>query len=290
MANYQMGLFREPERWAPEDARALVSEVLARAKLDALLLSNQPRQWRGDANPLATLGGRDSPSFAYSTRFIGDFEAWTLAHFSAASRKKRRAKTRRLAALGAPAHRRADTPAERRAALDAFFAQKQARMKMRGLPNEFDAPANVALVERLAALDPSVFELHVLKLGERCAAVFGGLYAHQRLSGLIFSHDVADDVAPMSPGEGLIVEIVRDGFARGRAEFDLGVGEARYKSECCETPEPLFDSAFAATLSGRLAAHAFLAARALKRKIKHAPKLFDWARAVERWGVRLRVR
>ena len=62
----------------------------------------------------------------------------------------------------------------------------------------------------------------------------------------------------------MVQAVVADAIARGFAEFDLGVGEARYKDEACEIVEPLFDSAFAVTLKGRLAAWAFLAARRAK--------------------------
>ena len=71
----------------------------------------------------------------------------------------------------------------------------------------------------------------------------------------------------------MVQAVVADAIARGFAEFDLGVGEARYKDEACEIVEPLFDSAFAVTLKGRLAAWAFLAARRAKRSVKRSPRL-----------------
>ena len=157
------------------------------------------------------------------------------------------------------------------------------------LPNEFEAPDNVALIERLAGAEPAL-ELHALKVGERIVSVFGGLCAHGRLSGLIFSHDISEDVAAASPGELILAEIVRDAIRRNLAEFDLGVGEARYKSECCEVAEPLIDAAFAATFFGRVAASLFLQMRALKRRVKRSPRFLELARRAQRWDFRLRVR
>jgi CelD/BcsL family acetyltransferase involved in cellulose biosynthesis len=289
MANYQMGLFRDPESWSVEDAATLVAEVLRLARLDWLQFSNQPLAWRGRPNPLAALGGKESPSFAYYTSLTDDYEAWSRAHFSAHARKKRRAKTRRLEALGPVIHERAETPEARRAALDAFFAQRRARMGVRNLPNEFDEPENVTFIERLAGAEQAL-ELHALKVGERIVAVFGGLCAHGRLSGLIFSHDISEDVAPSSPGELLIAELAREAIQRKLVEFDLGIGEARYKSECCEIVEPLIDAAFAATFFGRVAASLFLRMRALKRRVKRSPRLLDLARLAQRWDFTLRVR
>ncbi len=292
MANYQMGLFREPEAWSCESVRAWLREAARLARVDAFTFSHQPRAWRGAKNPLAALGGQDSPSFAYCTELGADENAWTLRHFSSTARKKRRAKARKLGALGHVAHRRLHDAAERRAALDAFLAQKRARTAALGLANEFDDPAHVAFLERLASDrdDGAALELHALAAGDRLVAVFGALEAHGRLAGLLFSHDIAEDVAPASPGKLLVAEIVRDSIARGLQELDFGVGEAPYKSECCETVEPLFDSAYPATLAGHLAAGVFLAARRAKRIVKQNPALFERALSVERLWLELRAR
>ena len=56
--------------------------------------------------PCRELGGAASPSFAHMTRLDGDYPRWLAAHYSADARKKRRAKTRRLAAIGEIALRR----------------------------------------------------------------------------------------------------------------------------------------------------------------------------------------
>ena len=166
---------------------------------------------------------------------------------------------------------------------------KGARACAKNLPNEFDEPENVALIERLAGAEEAL-ELHALKVGERIVSVFAGLCAHGRLSGLIFSHDVSEDAAPASPGELILAEIARDAIRRNLAEFDLGVGEARYKSECCEVVEPLIDAAFAATFFGRAAAWLFLRMRALKRRVKRSPRFLELARRAQRWDFMLRVR
>ena len=103
--------------------------------------------------------------------------------------------------------------------------------------------------------------------------MFGALPGAERLSGLFIGHDGDPEIARSSPGEIMVQAVVADAIARGFAEFDLGVGEARYKDEACEIVEPLFDSAFAVTLKGRLAAWAFLAARRAKRSVKRSPRL-----------------
>ena len=174
-------------------------------------------------------------------------------------------------------------PALRAQVLSAFLAQKRLRMRALGLDNDFDNPTTVELLRRLLALDsvdeaPASLELHALFAGDRIVSIFGGFVGLSRLSGLIISFDFDRAVAMCSPGELLIIEIVRNAIPRGLTAFDLGIGEARYKSECCETVEPLVDSALGVSTLGRLAAPAFLQARRAKRFVKQSPLLLSLAR------------
>jgi CelD/BcsL family acetyltransferase involved in cellulose biosynthesis len=115
-------------------------------------------------------------------------------------------------------------------------------------------------------------------LGDRVIATFGALASGDRLSGLIVAFDGAEEVARCSPGELLVIEVVRSAIERGFHTFDLGVGESRYKSACCETPEPLFDTIFATSPLGRAAAPLFRARQTLKGRTKRSPVLMRLAR------------
>ena len=245
-----MGLFRAGVEWTQRDLAALLREAaaLANPPIDAYTLANQPYIWGGARNPLASLGARPSPSCAYSSALPDSFPVWRDAHFSKATQKKLRKKARRLELIGPLAHLRAGGADEARVVIDAFLPQKRARMRALGLPNEFDGEPTTALLTRLSGGDAPLLELHALRVGERIVATFAGFSDGVRLSGLFLSHDIDPAVAASSPGELLIVEVVRDAIERGLAAFDLGVGEARYKNECCETTEALFDSALAVLL------------------------------------------
>jgi len=285
LANFQMGLFRAGVEWTQADLVALLREAASRAnpRIDAYMLANQPFVWGGVRNPLASLGARPSPSCAYSSALPDSFPVWRDAHFSKATQKKLRKKARRLELIGPLAHLRAGGADEARAVIDAFLPQKRARMRALGLPNEFDGEPTTALLTRLSGGDPPLLELHALRVGERIVATFVGFSDGVRLSGLFLSHDMDPAVAASSPGELLIVEVVRDAIERGLAAFDLGVGEARYKNECCETTEALFDSVLAVSFSGRAVAAAFLAGRRVKQRIKQSPRLFRLALRARRF-------
>ncbi len=287
MANFQMGLFHPDYDWTSEAVATLLrrAALVARPRIDFFTFASQPERWRDTINPLTRLDCQPSPSFAYSSALPADFATWLEARFSRPSRKKLRKKAARLAAMGGFAHRRANDAEETSLMLEAFFAQKRARARELGQNDEFAKASVASFLRALAepqAADRSIFEAHGLFAGERLVAVFGALRHERRLSGLILSHDSAPEVAAASPGELLVIEVVRDAIARGLTEFDLGVGEARYKSECCETTEPLFDSAFGVTFAGRFGAAAYLALRATKRSIKQSPRLLAFARRATR--------
>ena len=272
-SNFNLGLFRSGGGWSRDDVAALFAAAAAQAapRLDAFLLSNQPLSWRGIANPLAGDEPQPSPSFAYASALPGDFSAWLDARASKDAKKKMRKKRARLEATAPLVHGRAAGAQEIDRALAAFHAERRARTEALGAPDPYSSAAAQEFLARLAR--DGALELHVLAHGERVIAVFGALPGAERLSGLFIGHDGDPEIARGSPGEIMVHAVVADAIARGFAEFDLGVGEARYKDEACEIVEPLFDSAFAVTLKGRLAAWVFLAARRAKRSIKRSPRL-----------------
>jgi CelD/BcsL family acetyltransferase involved in cellulose biosynthesis len=128
----------------------------------------------------------------------------------------------------------------------------------------------MAACERLVEGGAAV-ELRALCCGTRIVAVFGGLAHADRYCGMITSFDQTADIARSSPGELLILDVIRGLHERGFATFDLGVGEARYKDTCCERTEPLFDLALPFTFKGRIGAVGFLLTRGAKRWIKQRP-------------------
>jgi CelD/BcsL family acetyltransferase involved in cellulose biosynthesis len=278
-ANLNLGLFRPGLAWSREEIAALFREAarLARPRVDAFLLVNQPRAWRGVANPIAVAASQPSPSFAYKSALPADFSAWRDAHASKDAQKKLRKKAKRLEAMGALIHRRAVDGNEAERVLAAFDAQRGARMRALGIPDAYASAPARAFLDGLAlcglAAGAPRLELHALFLGDRIVATFGALCAGDRMSGLFISYDADPEIAKSSPGELMVQAMVREAIERGLSTFDLGVGEARYKDEACESVEELFDSAIAATPLGRLAALAFALKQRAKRRVKHAPRL-----------------
>ena len=271
-SNFNLGLFLPDREWSRDDLAALFAEAARRARprIDAFLLVNQPLSWRGFANPLAAAPRQPSASYAYATALPGDYSVWLDARASKDAKKKMRKKRARLEAI-APLERRCAASADEiDRALAAYRAAWRARAEVIGVRDPYASPAAQEFLARLAR--ERTLELHTLLHGDRIIAVFGALPGINRLCGLFIGHDGDPEIARSSPGEIIVQAVVADAIARGFVEFDLGVGESRYKDDACEIVEPLFDSAFGFGPLGRIAARGFLAKQGLKRRVKQSPQ------------------
>jgi CelD/BcsL family acetyltransferase involved in cellulose biosynthesis len=274
-ANYNMGLFTEraSAELTAGDMRQVLGRAAKAAGIDLYVFRNQPETWRGLGNPIARLPHQRSASSAWRAELVPDPDAFVASLMSSESRKKLRHKERRLGEIGALSYVEAATPDEARALLDAFLLQKKDRFAALRIRNPFDDPAALAFLDRaavqpLADGPPAPITLFALKVGERIAAVFGGIVHGGRFSGMFTSFDAAPDLGRHSPGDLLILHLVRTMCARGLTAFDLGVGDAAYKSDYCKVREELFDSVLPMTLKGRVAALAMANGLKLKTAIK----------------------
>jgi CelD/BcsL family acetyltransferase involved in cellulose biosynthesis len=105
----------------------------------------------------------------------------------------------------------------------------------------------------------------------------------------MFNSIIQGRFAVESPGEQLILKLVRDCCERGLDTFDLGIGEARYKNLVCGDAEPLFDSYLPLSPAGRIFAFALSIGAAIKRAIKQRPALWSAVGAFRRIRARFSV-
>jgi CelD/BcsL family acetyltransferase involved in cellulose biosynthesis len=284
-ANFNMPLWRRDLVAAigPDDLRAVLA---AASGIDLVSLHNQPERWDGIANPLLRLPHQPAPSFGQRGALMADFEELLRARLNSRARKKLRKKERVLASHGALRFWRAQNETEARRILDVFFAQKALRMRRLGIVNAFEGPGvrefiTAAATERLASGRPAI-ELYACTVGDTVVATFAGLVGGQRFCGL-FNSMILNALAHESPGEALLVNVVRMSCERGLAVFDLGVGEAEYKEIFCAQPEPLFDSFLPLTPRGRAVAFGERWRGRVKRLVKQNAALWgtvDWARRI----------
>jgi CelD/BcsL family acetyltransferase involved in cellulose biosynthesis len=149
-------------------------------------------------------------------------------------------------------------------------------MQAQSLPNSFADPRHEAFLRhacqrRLLSGAPLV-DIHAIEGGGDMIAIFGAINDGRRSSGMFNTYTLSTN-ARQSPGLILLVHVITDLAERGVRSFDLGVGEAKYKTIFCKEAEPLFDSFLPLTPLGRLAALAASAGGRIKRQIKQNERL-----------------
>lgn len=275
-SNFNMGLWRADFLGAltVADLQAVLGRLGGEA--DVVILGNQPLAWAGRDNPFALLPHQASPSFGFAGPLTRDFETLFNERTSAVGRRKMRKKERTLAEAGVVTFARANSEDDIRRVAEDFYAQKSARMRAIGLPDVF-AAQDVRDFVTAGALTPTadrsrLIELYTLSVDDTIVATMGGVCADGRFSAM-FSSIIHGRFSTESPGEQLLVRVVRDCCERGLHTFDLGVGEASYKSLFCDA-EPMFDSYWALSAKGRAFAAARRGFAAAKRAVKQNPYLW----------------
>jgi CelD/BcsL family acetyltransferase involved in cellulose biosynthesis len=288
-ANFNFGL------WRPEVARNLstadLRKILAaiRAKghgVDLLRLLRQPSAWDGVPNPFAQLSHQCSVDECARLTLSGSGQEVLNSQLSSAMRGRLRTKERKLQKLPGYRYFRAGSLAEVEQLLAFFFSAKATHMAAQGLRNVFAAPGVEAFVNQTCrdALpgETPLIEIHALEGDGEILAFFGAITDGRRLS-LMFNTYTLNEHAKHSPGLILLMQVVANCADRGLTSFDLGVGEAGYKTFFCKEPEPLFDSFLPLSAAGLAAALAQRVGFAAKRRIKTTPALWKIAQQARRW-------
>ncbi|MCJ2035002.1 GNAT family N-acetyltransferase [Methylobacterium sp. J-068] len=287
-ANYHMPLFasREAAAMRPEDLAEQLRNLGRRTGIDVYALSHQPRFWDGAANPMS-VRAEPSPSDAYGLILGPDPESTVKRVFSGDARKKLRSKEKKLVeAFGPVECRRAATPEEVASYLDAFYGQKASRFAAMGIANPYADAAVRDFLAQGASVEGGIPAIEVSALVAtrtgRVFAVFAGAVDALRYSGMVTSFDADPVVSRSSPGDILLHHLIGEQTARGRRAFDLGVGEARYKSSICDETIALGEVAIPVTLRGHLFALKTIGIARLKRRIKRDPRLMRWVARLRR--------
>lgn len=289
-ANYHMGIYRPDFAQSLDDemVRLLLSEVgSAIGEIDAFVFVNQPTSWQGIRNPTARLAAGASPSRAYKLALQpGDCDGTLRRSMSKHARKKLTTKRNRFAEFGPSELVQAQGASEIERVLDAFLAQKAARFAQMRLPDPFADPAIRAFLRQAALGSPGrkpIVELYSLDLEGQPVATYVGAVQGSRFSGMATSFDLTSTAARTSPGEILLVELIKRKCRAGLTMFDLGVGEARYKTTICDDRDDLVDTFLPLTAKGRAYARFSQVKRALKRRIKASPTALKLSLRVLGW-------
>lgn len=257
----------------------LLREAGAQAGIDVFAFQNLPLAWRGERNPLVLPGAIPSPSNAPKTALPAKAETLLAQIGTSESRRKLRRKEAGLATLGNLTSFIAQSPGEVDRILDAFFRQKNERLRELGIVSPFEDEASHAFVRAgclagLAGGRPAI-ELHGLALDGEIIATYGGAVDGERFSCMINSFDLSSRFARFSPGDVLLARVIGTQCSLGRTVLDLGIGEARYKSFFCKDVEQLVDVFLPVTGLGKLYRLALEQLSTAKRYVKQTPSLWS---------------
>jgi CelD/BcsL family acetyltransferase involved in cellulose biosynthesis len=293
-ANFNLALWRRDvaKNFSADDLRKVVAQIAAEGyQADVFNLLSQPHSWEGVVNPFALLPNQPSPGDSLWLTLgaaEGDIIKTTL---SPAMRGRLRTKERKLQKLPGYRYLRATTAAEVNRLLDAFFVFKAAHMAAQGLSNLFADAHQAAFLREachqgLLAGKPLI-EIHALECDGELLALFAGVNDGKRFSGMFNTYTTSDN-ARQSPGLILLIHMITHLADQGLQSFDLGIGEAHYKTFFCKQREPLFDSFLPLTPLGRLAAISGRLGYSMKRHVKHSRVLWGLVRAM-RQGLRAKT-
>ena len=285
-ACFNFGPWRRGATISPAQLTMVLERIRAAAPdLDAIELSDQPKSWEGTQNPMLALPHQPSPSFGYRLRLGAPGEGVLARAYSNGTRSKLRNKERKLQALPGYRYVRASTEADVDRFLNAFLAQKAERFAGQGLENVFAAPGIEAFLREVCrhglASGKPLIEMHALDTSAGMLALFAGVNDGRRFSAMITSFTLGEH-ARQSPGLVLLTHLVADCADRGLEYFDLGVGEAEFKTSLCDEVEVLFDCFLPLSPRGRLLAAALAAKASAKRAIKRSPLFWGAAQKIRK--------
>ena len=260
------------------DLDALISGIRGRSEADVLTLNQQPLRWRDLPNPLALLPSQSSANDCPLMTIVPDEPP--TARISNSFRRRLKGKERKLQALPGYRYCVADTDAEIKRLLDAFFRIKPQRMAEQQLPNVFAEPGvegfiRDACMTQLAGGGHAI-DIHALECDDEVIAIYAGVADGHRFS-MMFNTYTMSDNSRYSPGLILMRNIVDHHAERGYRALDLGIGSDDYKKLFCKSDEPIFDCFIPLSLRGKMAAAAMSGVTRVKRLVKHNPALFRMA-------------
>ena len=263
--------------------REILGLVQSRPHLayDVVELSKMPETIGTQANPLLCLEVGLNPSGAHMTALAGTWDEFYSAKRSSATRRRDRAKRKRLAEHGEVRFVNSGDGADLTRTLDTLMQQKAKAFACMGVPNLFARPGHRDFFHALASDAPHLVHASRLEVGSVWAAInlglsFGGTYYH-----VLASYDDGP-LARFGPGAAHLRDLLQRAIEKGFRRFDFTIGDERYKLEWSDTALRLFDHVSAATWRGWPVVFLTLAFRRLKRAIKQNPILwraFSVARA-----------
>ena len=276
-ANFNMPIFNDGAlKWSDKQIKTAMVKAGNMAGIDIFSLVNQPINWYGIVNPLAQLRSQPSPSYGYSLVLQKNPDELISARLSKDGRKKLRHKEKSVAKLGDIQFVEALDADQHNNMLQAYFSQKSVQFKAKGIKDPFNDENVRKWFSNLSCL-----RLFGLELNGKYLAIWGIGIQGQHVSGMFTSYDTTSDAARSSPGEVLLVWLIRKLCLDGYSSVDFGVGEARYKDIWCDKTVELVDAYVDVSLMGIIPAFILRLKGRVKRWVKQSTFVLNTIRTLK---------
>jgi CelD/BcsL family acetyltransferase involved in cellulose biosynthesis len=262
----------------------------AQTAFDMIRLEKMPETARAQKNPMLELATTLNPSGSYAAPLASSWDSFYAAKRSSSTRRRDRAKRKKLSEFGEIKLVTAKLPAEALEILSVLVKQKSAQFARLGIANLFARPGYLEFLRDFAgnALASGLCHVSALRIGSQIAAAnfaltFGGRYSY------VLSSYGDGDMAKLGPGAVHLQELMRYAIDNQFTVFDFTIGDERYKLDWCEGAQPLHDHVVASSWRGTLVAAPLLVSARLKRTIKQTPVLWALFTRLRALAARLRM-
>jgi CelD/BcsL family acetyltransferase involved in cellulose biosynthesis len=290
-ANFKFPILSDSSTsWNSCTLHKAIASALRTAGVDLFILDNMPLEWQDVANPLAVSLTHPGPTAGFKTDVFGNIEGYLQNRLSHSHLKKHRQKERGLGRLAPLDFIRVSTQEQADKVLDAFFQLKADRFAEMGIPDVFRDDQIKAFMRRsatefLGSGTPALV-LYALLSGDRVVAVYGGCEHGSRFSGSVNAMALDSETRRYSPGDILLLRLIGDCGERGFRTFDLGLGEASYKTQYCPDTQQVYDGVIAVSPVGSAVAKTWHGWRYVKSRLKQHPMILAGLQHVRRALVR----
>jgi CelD/BcsL family acetyltransferase involved in cellulose biosynthesis len=257
--------------------RALQKQMQSDPRLrhDWIEFEKMPQTVGVQVNPFTYLDVAPNANSAHITQLGDDWETFYRNKRSSATRRRDRAKRKRMSEFGEIRFVTAAAADEVRQTLDTLWAQKKQIFARRGIADTFSQPGYREFFDEFASSPQTRHLVHVsrVEIGTTWAAanfavIFGDCYYH------LLSSYCDDQLTRFGPGVLHLRDLLAYAIKSGLRLFDFTIGDEHYKLEWSDLRLKLYDYSAAATVRGLPANCTSIVRRRIKRFIKQTPPVW----------------
>jgi CelD/BcsL family acetyltransferase involved in cellulose biosynthesis len=275
------------QRVTPDDFLAFWRALQTRMQSDPQLrhdwieFEKMPQTVGVQVNPFTYLDVAPNANSAHITQLGDDWETFYRAKRSSATRRRDRAKRKRMSGFGEIRFVTAAGANDVRQTLDTLWAQKMQIFARKGIADLFSQPGYRELFDEFASSPQTRHLVHVsrVEIGTTCAAanfaiIFGDCYYH------LLSSYCDGQLTRHGPGVLHLRELLAYAIKSRLRLFDFTIGDEKYKLEWSDLRLSLYDYSVAVTCRGLPASCVSVVRRRIKRFIKQTPPVWRLVRRI----------